>query len=97
MKSSRFGPQPVREALVAERWTVPAAARRIGVPANHLKSAVHGRTAPSPVLREQLPALLGVPLAQLFTAEALATEFNPRVGPGSRARQADPRYTGVRR
>jgi hypothetical protein len=37
----------------------------------HVYAAARGIVVPSPALRDKLPPILGVPLSQLFTAEAL--------------------------
>lgn len=36
-----------------------------------------GRVVPSPALRDRLPALLGSPLSELFTPDALAATYHP--------------------
>lgn len=92
--SSRYGPQPAREALREERWSISAAARRIGVEDSHLRHAVNGRTVPSPFVRESLSVLLNKSVEDLFTPEALAAEYNPGFGPGGKTRQLDPRFRG---
>lgn len=83
---SRFGVQPARQALTDERWTLRRAADQINVPLQHLRGAVNGHTAPSTPLRSRLPILLGRPLAELFTEDALAATYNPGHGPGGRQR-----------
>lgn len=73
-----LGIQPVRDVMKRERWQVKALADEVGVSYMHLYNVVRGVTAPSPQLREQLPQILGVPLSELFTGAALATEYNPQ-------------------
>lgn len=58
--------QPVREHLRRERWSIRAAAVKIEVPPGHLAYAVRGWATPSQEVRDRLPALLGVPLSDLF-------------------------------
>lgn len=71
-----FGPQPARDALRRERYTIAHAARLIDVPENHLRFVLSGKTAPSPEVRERLPKLLNLKLSQLFTSEALASKYD---------------------
>lgn len=84
---SRFGVQPARQALVDERWTQPRAAEQINVPPLHLRNAVNGHVPPSQVVRDRLPALLGKPLSELFTSEALAATFQNHRGRQDRKRK----------
>lgn len=86
--SSRFGMQPARKSLADQRWSIAKAAAQLGVEDLHLGSTLYGRTAPSQIVRDRLPALLGVPLPDLFTAEALAATYNSHKGPGNRAKRA---------
>lgn len=74
---SRFGVQPAREKLRAERWSLAKAADKLNIPPLHLRGAVMGRVVPSPALRDRLPALLGSPLSELFSADALAATYQP--------------------
>jgi len=78
---NRFGHQPARQALFDQRWSIARAATEIGVPVSHLGNCVYGKIVPSPGVRERLPRLLGVPLEELFTAEALAEEYDINRGP----------------
>ena len=68
---SRFGDQPLSEEMRRQRWHYSQLAREINVTQKQLYAAARGIVVPSPVLRDKLPAILGVPLSQLFTAEAL--------------------------
>ena len=86
---SRFGDQPAKKALTEERWSQPRAAEKINVPFLHLRGALNGHVAPSKVVRDRLPALLGRPLSELFTAEALAATYHGNRGPQSRKRDGE--------
>ena len=68
---SKFGDQPLIEEMLRQRWHYSLLAREIGVTRQQLYTAARGIVVPSPMLRDKLPAILGVPLSQLFTAEAL--------------------------
>lgn len=74
---SRFGVQPAREKLREERWSLAKAAETLNIPPLHLRGAVMGRVVPSPALRDRLPALLGVPLSELFSSDALIATYQP--------------------
>lgn len=79
-----FPVQPAKRVLYDERWSVPRAAQKLGVSTTHLFNCLHGNCPPSPEVRDKLPALVGRPLTELFTAESLA---RPYAGPaGSRRR-----------
>ena len=54
-----------------QRWHYSQLAREINVTRQQLYTAARGIVVPSPILRDKLPPILGVPLSQLFTAEAL--------------------------
>lgn len=89
--NSRYGRQPVADILRKEcGWSVRFVANKVGVPELHLVNVVHGRSAPSPRVREALPDLVGRPLEELFTPESLAGQYLPQFGPGgpSRKKQA---------
>jgi transcriptional regulator with XRE-family HTH domain len=68
---TRFGDQPLSEEMRRQRWHYSHLAREINVTQKQLYAAARGIVVPSPVLRDMLPPILGVPLSQLFTAEAL--------------------------
>jgi hypothetical protein len=72
----KFGTQPAVAALRAERWSIALAARTIGVPETHLRNAVLGRTYPNAIVREKLPALLGIGLEDLFIPDMLAKAYS---------------------
>jgi hypothetical protein len=73
---SKFGRQPARMALRRERYTIKLAAEIIGVPESHLRIAVGGYARPMDAVREKLPVLVGVPLEDLFTPDALAKPYD---------------------
>lgn len=66
-----LGPQPVRRLLDERGLTISEAALAIGVTFAKLQAPVTGRSRPSDEVRAKLPALLGVPLEDLFSAESL--------------------------
>jgi transcriptional regulator with XRE-family HTH domain len=68
---SRFGTQPLSEEMRRQRWHYSQLAREINVTQRQLYAAARGVVVPSPILRDRLPPILGVPLSQLFTTEAL--------------------------
>lgn len=75
----KLGRQPALEMLKdQDRWNTASLARQIGVTRNHVINALWGRSHPSNVLREQLPALLGRPLTELFTPASLAKPHTVR-------------------
>ncbi|HZN70583.1 MAG TPA: helix-turn-helix transcriptional regulator [Micromonosporaceae bacterium] len=75
MSTTRFGRQPARDVIFLKRWSVVGLAAELGVKHAHLNQAIRGRVRPAPRLRERLPELLGVPLEELFTAEALERPY----------------------
>jgi hypothetical protein len=70
-----LGPQPARQHLYDQRWPVARAARELGVSHTHLVNCLLGRCSPSPEVRDKLPAMLGLPLSELFTEESIAREY----------------------
>jgi transcriptional regulator with XRE-family HTH domain len=86
MKPTRFGQQPCRALLREKGWSILQAAQEIGVTYPQLHYAMNGTTRPRPDVRERLPELLGVPLEELFTPEALEPygQFGPRPMRGNR-------------
>ncbi len=83
MQGQKYGDQPVVLVMHEQRWTYPQLALKLGVTHKHLYAAARGVTTPSWLLREQLPEVLGTPLAELFTPESLADEPQAK-GPGNR-------------
>ena len=63
--------QPLYDVLRAQGRGVAPTARAIGVSYIHFRQVVDGRTRPSREVRERLPELLGIPLAELFDAGSL--------------------------
>jgi hypothetical protein len=86
---SPFGVQPARQALYNARWTVARAAGEIDVNGTHLFNCLYGKCPPSPDVRDRLPALLGLPLSALFTAESLAKKYGGPRGSYRLARAGD--------
>lgn len=70
LKPTRFGRQPAKRLIGYELLAVTDLAREIGVKFTHLRNALDGRVAPSPVLIERLSARLDKPAEELFTQEA---------------------------
>jgi len=64
----------------AKRWSMREAAEQIGVRHQHLSGSVYGHVRPSEVVREKLPALLGVPLDELFTHDVLRVPYRGASG-----------------
>lgn len=71
-KETRFGPQPAREVLRQGKHSIALVAGIMGVPESHLLPALYGRIRPNITVREKLPKIVGRPLEELFTAEALS-------------------------
>jgi transcriptional regulator with XRE-family HTH domain len=79
---TRFGTQPGHQILVSQGRTISGVARVLRLHPAHLAQALQGRIRPNYEVRERLPDLLGVPLEELFTEDALQP---PRVFLSSRA------------
>jgi hypothetical protein len=73
---TRFGDQPLIEEMRKQRWTYTLLSTRIDATYRQLYFAARGVVAPSPDLRDKLPAVLGVPLSRLFTPEALDADYH---------------------
>ncbi|MCA0331260.1 MAG: helix-turn-helix domain-containing protein [Actinobacteria bacterium] len=86
---SRFGRQPARSALIDAGLSLSSTAERLGLPRSHLRSAVLGYSPPSPGLREGLSRLLGRPVSELFSPEALQAAYDPNRGPGASERRTE--------
>ena len=71
---SRFGIQPGHNVIVSQGRSAAAVARCIEVVPIHLRRTLTGVVSPSWGVRERLPEFLGVPIEELFTKEALASE-----------------------
>lgn len=68
--------QPAREIIKESPYTVTGLARAMGVTRNHLQATLLCSATPAPVVREQLPKLLGVPLEDLYTPALLARRWS---------------------
>jgi transcriptional regulator with XRE-family HTH domain len=68
---TRFGTQAGHRILLIQGRTITGTARYLGVNQAHLYQALAGRCRPNAELRAKLPELLGVPLDELFTEDAL--------------------------
>lgn len=78
-RETRFGAQPLYLLLRDRgRGSITELARELRVPERHLFNVLYGWTRPNDILRRRLPDLLGLPLTELFTAEALAEPFATR-------------------
>ena len=76
---SKFGYQPIRDLLVAGRWTVPSLHREInepGITRGHLYNAVYGKTPPSPQLRSALRRVLGASDQEMFSADSINAVYS---------------------
>ena len=82
---SRFGEQPLIEIMRRRRWTFSLLCGEVGVTYRHLYYVAHGHIVPSPKLRDKLPAVLGAPLSELFTQDALAAQYAKRKNSGAAA------------
>lgn len=71
MSESRYGVQPLAQVLQDQRWSYTLLADKLGVSHRQVGNAAKGWSRPIPVLREQLPTILGVPIEELFTPGAL--------------------------
>lgn len=90
--TSRYGPQPARAVVSARGSSPERVAFAIGVKVNHLRFALEGRVRPGAAVRERLPAYLGLPLEELFTAESTAEPYGARSAPPA----PGPRRRGAR-
>lgn len=72
--------QNARRLMILQGITTVQAAELIGVDPAHLGNCLSGRTRPLQVVRDKLPAILGVALEECFDAELLAKEYGGRRG-----------------
>lgn len=73
-----FGLQPIRDVVWRKGYSHTEFAAMTGIePRAHVNGAIRGYVPPSEDLRRIAPAILGVPLEELFTAEALAQVCRP--------------------
>ena len=83
---TRFGPQPIREVVWRKGLTFGEFAASTAIrPHGHVLLAMAGRVPPNEALRRIAPAMLGVPLEQLFTCESLEATCRP-LAPSHRRR-----------
>jgi transcriptional regulator with XRE-family HTH domain len=81
-----FGLQPIRNTVWRKGYTHTEFAAMTGIePQSHVIGAIRGYVPPSEDLRKIAPAILGVPLDELFNADALAEVCQP-LAPGLRRR-----------
>lgn len=84
--------QPLRKYMDRDRWSVTTVAARAGVERGHLVAVIGGAASPNEELRDQLPRILNVPLADLFDAELLARPWSgPRGREGGRRKDGGAR------
>lgn len=70
LKPTRYGRQPAKRLIAYELIEVKGLADELGVKFTHLRNALDGRVAPSPVLIERLVERFGKTADELFTKEA---------------------------
>ena len=76
---THFGKQPGHDVLLGQGRTITGTARAIGVNPAHLHQTLSGRIRPNVRVRERLPALLGVPLSELFDEALLKLPIEKRL------------------
>lgn len=69
-RTTRFGPQPIRELLLRQGVIVRDFALSININPSHAIRANRGIFTPAPIYVERASEALGVPAEKLFTAEA---------------------------
>jgi len=76
-KHCKYGYQPIQDIILNDGRTLRGFVRSRLTTGNqsHALLAIAGRVAPSPELRAELPAVLGLPLEVLFTKAALDAEY----------------------
>lgn len=72
---TRFGDQPARQLLKAERYSMREAALITGCPIPHTTRALRGDIRPHPLLIERLSNLLRREPSDLFTEEVLSRPY----------------------
>lgn len=73
--ATRYGRQPARIIILEQGLFIRKVAEAINETDTHLYKALSGVIVPSPNVRKRLPELLGRPLEELFTPEALEREY----------------------
>jgi hypothetical protein len=81
MRTTKFGEQPLRSIILNDGRTLAGFARTLKCDKTHTLLAIAGRVPPSPQLRAELTARLGLPVEVLFTASALAATYKPQHRP----------------
>lgn len=77
-KQRRFGYQPVQDVILNEGRTIAGFGRTLkSCDLAHFRGATAGRVPPSPQLRAELVARLGLPIEALFTKDALDAQYKP--------------------
>ncbi len=74
-----FGFQPIQDVIINDGRTYRGFVRTLKSDQAHAILAIAGRVPPSPELRAELAARLGVPIELLFTKEALAATYSPQM------------------
>ena len=82
----RFGDQPLIRVMRAHRYSYTLLAKEIGVSRAQLVYAARGTSAPSREIRNRLSNFFGVAPGALFTAAALAAEYNEGMARGGKNR-----------
>ncbi len=79
---TKFGPQPIRDAVWRAGYTHSEFRELTGIrPSSHVWLAIVVRCPPSADLRRMAKRILGLPLGQLFTDEALSSVHQPSRAP----------------
>lgn len=77
-RPSQFGPQPIRAEVHRRGWTyADFIADTLIRPQSHVRHAMNGVCPPSEELRQRAAEMLGLPVTELFTADALAAIRQP--------------------
>ncbi len=75
-KHPKFGRQPIQGIIVNDGRTIRGFIRTLKTDQAHAQLAFVGRVPPSPQLRAELTAKLGLPVEVLFTRAALDAEYH---------------------
>jgi hypothetical protein len=86
-RETRYGLQPIREVCWRRGLTYNDFILQVGIrPLSHVRNAMIGDVPPSEELRHRAAFILGTPVEELFTAEALAAVREPGKIKGPRPR-----------
>lgn len=77
------GIQPIQNIIEADGRTIRGFVRLLRTKQSHALLAIAGRVPPSPELRAELTAKLGLPLDMLFTKSALESEYRSKGSVGA--------------